>query len=100
MSLERALSLGGLVSLVAPLRASTRIDRLVAYKSDHRLEAWSGERLARTYRIAIGAGEIARAGAVDRRLPPSFRDGASRRWFHPPPPAFPARSDVLPAQVG
>lgn len=38
------------------LPASARIDRLVAYKAGHRLEAWSGPRLLRTYRIAIGAG--------------------------------------------
>lgn len=39
-----------------PLPASVRIDRLVADKSDHRLEAWSGSTLVRTYRIAVGTG--------------------------------------------
>lgn len=39
-----------------PLPAGARVDRLVADKSDHRLEAWSGDRLLKTYPIAIGAG--------------------------------------------
>jgi len=33
-----------------------RVDRLVARKAAHELEAWSGGRLVRTYRVAIGAG--------------------------------------------
>ncbi len=33
-----------------------RIDRLVVYKGEHRLEAYSGSTLVRTYRIAIGSG--------------------------------------------
>jgi murein L,D-transpeptidase YafK len=39
-----------------PLPASVRIDRLVVYKGEHRLEAYSGSTLVRTYRIAIGSG--------------------------------------------
>ena len=77
-SFERALAFGGLVAAFAalavaqegPLPASTRIDRLVAYKGDHRLEAWSGERLVRTYRIAIGAGGAGpKRYEGDRRTP-------------------------------
>lgn len=53
-----------------PLPASTRIDRLVAYKSEHRLEAWSGENLVKTYRIAIGAGGAGpKRYEGDRRTP-------------------------------
>ena len=33
-----------------------RIDRLVIYKADHRMEAWSGKKLIKTYGIAIGSG--------------------------------------------
>lgn len=40
----------------APLPRSTRIDRLVVDKSDHRLEAWSGDALVKTYSVAIGSG--------------------------------------------
>jgi len=82
-SFERALTFGGIVALVAlvaalaaaddrapPLPASTRIDRLVVYKAAHRLEAWSGERLVRTYRIAIGAGGAGpKRYEGDRRTP-------------------------------
>lgn len=78
-SLRRALFLGAAAALVAvaalaaaeerePL--SVRIDRLVAYKADHRLEAWSGDRLVRTYRIAIGAGGAGpKRYEGDRRTP-------------------------------
>lgn len=34
----------------------TRIDRLVLYKSRHRLQAWSGKRLLKTYKVSIGKG--------------------------------------------
>lgn len=40
------------------LPADGRIDRLVVDKSDHRMDAFSGERLVRTYRVAIGAGGL------------------------------------------
>jgi murein L,D-transpeptidase YafK len=39
-----------------PLPRSARIDRIVVYKGEHRLEAWSGEALLKSYRIAIGVG--------------------------------------------
>ncbi|HEY8428889.1 MAG TPA: L,D-transpeptidase family protein [Sandaracinaceae bacterium] len=77
----RALVLAFAVALVAavaasaaqdrePLPASTRIDRLVAYKTAHRLEAWSEGRLVRTYRIAIGAGGAGpKRYEGDRRTP-------------------------------
>lgn len=38
------------------LPAGVRIDRLVVDKSDHRLDAFAGERRVARYRIAIGAG--------------------------------------------
>lgn len=76
------LAFGGLLSLALvaalvaaedrapPLPASTRIDRLVVFKGDHRLEAWSGERLVRTYRIAIGGGDAGpKRYEGDRRTP-------------------------------
>ena len=78
----RVLAFGGLLSLALvaalvaaedrapPLPASTRIDRLVVFKGDHRLEAWSGERLVRTYRIAIGGGDAGpKRYEGDRRTP-------------------------------
>lgn len=39
------------------------IDKLVIYKGRHRLEAWSGTRLVRAYRVAIGRG-----GAGPKRM--------------------------------
>lgn len=54
----------------AQLPAGARIDRLVAYKSAHRLEAWSGETRLATYRIAIGAGGAGpKRFEGDRRTP-------------------------------
>lgn len=38
------------------LPRSARVDRIVVDKSDHTLEAWSGETLLATYRVAIGVG--------------------------------------------
>lgn len=38
------------------LPEGARVDRLVAYKSAHRLEAWSGETRLATFRIAVGGG--------------------------------------------
>lgn len=40
----------------ARLPLGARVDRLVAHKGAHRLEAYAGDRLLATYRIAIGAG--------------------------------------------
>lgn len=40
----------------APLPKDTKIDRLVIYKSDGRMEAWAGDDLAKVYEIAIGKG--------------------------------------------
>jgi murein L,D-transpeptidase YafK len=39
-----------------PIPAGERIDRLVIHKSDHRMEAWSGGRLLKSYAISIGSG--------------------------------------------
>ena len=39
-----------------PIPDRERIDRLVVYKAEHRMEAWSGKRLLKTYGIAIGSG--------------------------------------------
>lgn len=50
-----ALGLSG-CSAGRPIPDRERIDRLVVYKAEHRLEAWSGQRLLRTYGIAIGSG--------------------------------------------
>lgn len=53
-----------------PLDASVRIDKLIAYKSERRLEAYSGSRLVRTYRIAIGSGGAGpKQYEGDRRTP-------------------------------
>ena len=40
------------------LPAGVRVDRLVVYKGEHRLEAYARETLLRTYDIAIGAGGV------------------------------------------
>lgn len=45
-----------------PLPARS-VDRVVIRKADHVLEAWQGDRLLRTYRVAIGSG-----GAGPKRL--------------------------------
>jgi murein L,D-transpeptidase YafK len=69
-----ALVMGAAIAIVACAAAANegrhptglpprvRVDRLVLDKSDHLLEAWSGETLLRTYDVAIGAG-----GAGDKR---------------------------------
>lgn len=44
------------------LPSGARVDRIIVYKSEHRLEAWRGETLLRTYDIAIGVG-----GAGDKQ---------------------------------
>jgi len=50
--------------------AALRIDRLVIRKGDRRLEVFEGERLVRTYQVAIGGGgEGAKVYAGDRRTP-------------------------------
>jgi murein L,D-transpeptidase YafK len=36
--------------------ATERVDRLRIYKARHRLEAWSGKRLLKVYKVAIGRG--------------------------------------------
>lgn len=38
------------------LDADDTVDRIVISKARHTLEAWSGERLLRTYRVALGSG--------------------------------------------
>lgn len=38
------------------LPQKARIDRLVLYKARHRLEAWAGKRLLKTYSVSIGKG--------------------------------------------
>jgi len=43
-------------SSARPIPTGDKIDRLVIYKADHRMEAWSGKRLLKTYGIAIGSG--------------------------------------------
>ena len=43
-------------SAVRPIPEREKIDRLVIYKADHRMESWSGKRLLKTYGIAIGSG--------------------------------------------
>jgi len=47
--------LSGTVHAQEPLAAGT-IDRLRVFKGKHRLEAWSGRRRLKVYRIAIGRG--------------------------------------------
>jgi len=39
-----------------PLPPGEKVRRLVIYKSTHRLEAWSGKRLLKVYKVAIGSG--------------------------------------------
>jgi len=39
-----------------PIQTGERVDRIRIYKARHRLEAWSGKRLFRVYRVAIGRG--------------------------------------------
>ncbi len=46
-----------------PLAPSVRIDRLVVYKAERRMEAYAGKSLVRTYEITIGA-----AGAGPKRF--------------------------------
>lgn len=41
-----------------PLPKPLRIDRLILYKDEHRLEAWSGATLQKVYRVAIGQGGL------------------------------------------
>lgn len=43
-------------SAARPIPTGEKIDRLVIYKADHRMEAWSGKKLLKTYGIAIGSG--------------------------------------------
>jgi murein L,D-transpeptidase YafK len=50
-----ACAAAGLHADEPPLRAG-QVDRLVVRKGDHVLEAWQGERLVRSYRVAIGSG--------------------------------------------
>ncbi len=53
----------------AGLGANT-IDRIEIYKENHRLEAWSGERLVKTYTVAVGFGGAgAKRVEGDRRTP-------------------------------
>jgi murein L,D-transpeptidase YafK len=52
------------------LPPGARVDRLVASKSAHELEAWSGDERLATYRIAVGAGgEGPKRFEGDRRTP-------------------------------
>jgi murein L,D-transpeptidase YafK len=52
------------------LPASARIDRLVIDKSDHRLEAYAGSTLLKTYSVAIGiGGEGPKRYEGDQRTP-------------------------------
>lgn len=52
------------------LPRGARVDRLVAHKGAHRLEAYAGDRLLATYRIAIGAGGAGpKRWEGDRRTP-------------------------------
>jgi murein L,D-transpeptidase YafK len=47
-----------------------RFDRLVIYKSRHRLEAWSGRRRVKVYRVALGRGSAgAKLREGDNRTP-------------------------------
>ena len=39
-----------------PIPTEKRIDKIVIYKSDHRMEAWFGAKLMKIYSIAIGSG--------------------------------------------
>jgi murein L,D-transpeptidase YafK len=73
-----ALALGGLVATLvvglscgaaaspgmyeAGIPAHVRVDRLVVYKDDNRMEAYAGDALLRTYRVAVGVG-----GAGDKQ---------------------------------
>jgi len=53
-----------------PLPRTLRIDRLVVYKAEHELEAWSGPVLQKVYRVAIGSGGAGpKRWEGDRRTP-------------------------------
>lgn len=67
---EAASSAAGEAPPERRLPRGARVDRLIAYKGAHRLEAYAGDRLLATYRIAIGAGgEGPKRWEGDRRTP-------------------------------
>jgi murein L,D-transpeptidase YafK len=82
----------------APLPAGA-IDRIVIKKAAHVLEAWSGERLLRTYRVAIGSGGAgAKRTEGDGRTPEGryrvdrrHRSRAFHRFLHV---SYPNADDV------
>ena len=56
--------------LAEPLPRGARIHRLIIDKGDHRMEAYRGDVLLRTYRVAIGGGGIGpKRWEGDRRTP-------------------------------
>lgn len=83
-----AVQRGAYVGVQLP--EDVRIGRLVLYKDEHILEAWSGDTLVKTYSIAIGSGdEGPKLYEGDRRTPEGtyridsrHRSQRFRRFLH------------------
>jgi murein L,D-transpeptidase YafK len=67
-------------SAARPIPKKERIDRLVIYKADHRMEAWSGKRLLKTYGIAIGSGDAGPKRQRGDKKTPEGRYKIDRRF--------------------